>query len=91
MLHIGKVLQDAAVEKGVVAMSVTTLEARVALLEQEVLQLKRRLPKPAAAPWWEQISGVFADTPAFEAAAELGRQYREAQISASDEDVDVSA
>lgn len=60
-------------------MSTMTLEERVAILEQELLALKRRLPKSAAVPWWEQISGVFADTPAFDEATELGRQYRATQ------------
>jgi hypothetical protein len=60
-------------------MSTMTLEERVALLEQEILALKRQLSKPSGAPWWEQISGVFADTPAFDEATELGRQYRESQ------------
>lgn len=72
-------------------MSTITLEERVALLEREVLTLKRQLPKPTAVPWWEQISGVFADAPAFSEAAELGRQYRESQRPAADEDADVSA
>jgi hypothetical protein len=40
---------------------------------------------------WEQISGVFADTPAFDEAVALGRQYREAQRPAADEGTDVSA
>ena len=72
-------------------MSVTTLEERVALLEQQILELKRRLPKAPELPWWEQISGAFADTPAFDEASELGRQYREAQRLASGEDADASA
>lgn len=72
-------------------MSSITLEERVALLEREVLTLKRQLPRTAAAPWWEQINGVFADTPAFDEAADLGRQYREAQRPNTNEDADVSA
>ena len=72
-------------------MPTITLEERVALLEREVLTLKRQLPKPTAAPWWERISGVFADVPAFSEAAELGRQYRASQPPAADEDADVSA
>lgn len=60
-------------------MSTMTLEERVAILEQELLALKRQRPKPAGFPWWEQISGVFADMPAFDEAVELGRQYRESQ------------
>ncbi len=72
-------------------MAISTLEERVALLEREVLTLKRQLPRPVAVPWWEQISGVFADVSAFDEAAELGRQYRESQRSAADEDAGVSA
>lgn len=72
-------------------MTTTSLEERVVLLEQEVLQLKRRLPTPTDAPWWEQISGVFANTPAFDEANALGRQYREAQRPSGDEDGDVSS
>lgn len=72
-------------------MSTVTLEERVALLEQEVLTLKRQLNKPVAVPWWEQISGVFADTSAFDEAVDFGRRYREAQRAIADEDADVSA
>jgi hypothetical protein len=60
-------------------MSTMTLEERVAILEQELLMLKRQLPKPAVVPWWEQISGVFADTPAFDEVVDFGRQDRESQ------------
>lgn len=60
-------------------MSAMTLEERVAILEQEILALKRQLCQSAVVPWWEQINGVFADTPAFDGATELGRQYRESQ------------
>lgn len=72
-------------------MTTTTLEERVALLEQEVLQLKRQLQKPTAAPWWEQIGGVFANVPAFDEAVLLGRKYRESQRQDGDEDADVPA
>jgi hypothetical protein len=59
------------------------LEERVALLEAEVTQLKRRLQEPVASdrPWWERIAGTFAGDPAFDKAMQLGRQYREAQRS----------
>jgi hypothetical protein len=72
-------------------MSTTTLEERVALLEQEVLQLKRQLQKPTDVPWWEQIGGVFANLPAFDEAVALGRQYRESQPRDGGEDADVPA
>lgn len=72
-------------------MSTINLEERVALLEQEVLQLKRQLQKPTAAPWWEQIGWVFANVPAFDEAVALGRKYRESQRQDGDEDADVPA
>lgn len=72
-------------------MSTTPLEERVALLEREVLQLKRRLNPPAALPWWEHISGTFAETPAFDQAIDFGRRYRAAQRPAADKAEDVSA
>ena len=70
-------------------MTTGTLEERIALLEQDVLTLKRQLPRVSTAPWWEQIDGAFADVPAFDEAAELGGQYREAQRPFADEDMGV--
>jgi hypothetical protein len=78
-------------EEGGHQMSTITIEERVALLEREVLILKRQLPQPTAVPWWEHIGGVFADVPAFAEADELGRQYRGSQRPAADEEADVSA
>ena len=72
-------------------MSTITLEERVALLERELVALKRQLPTLTTVPWWEQIDGAFANLPAFKEAMALGRQYREAQRLPSDEDQDVSA
>ncbi len=71
-------------------MSTITLEERVALLEREVMTLKRQLASAPGEPWWEQIQGVFADVAEFSEADELGRQYRELQRPAADEDADVS-
>lgn len=71
-------------------MSTMTLEERVALLEQELAQLKHQVAKPLDCPWWQQIHGMFADTPAFDDAVTFGRQYRESQRS-DDEDADVRA
>lgn len=71
------------------------LEERVALLESEVLELKRHLSAAteSARPWWEQIMGTFADTPAFDEAVQLGRQFRDSQAEPVAEmmDDDVSA
>lgn len=72
-------------------MSTTTLEERVALLEQEVLQLKRQLQKPTDTPWWEQIGGVFANVPAFDEAVALGRKYRQSQRQDGRDEADVLA
>ncbi len=54
------------------------LEARLAVLEREVAQLKSRVEgtRPADAPWWERVAGTFADDPAHETAMKLGREYR---------------
>lgn len=60
-------------------MAKQTLAERVAALEAEIRALKsavERLTKQAA-PWWEQIVGIFGDDPAFTEAMRLGRQYRE--------------
>ena len=59
-------------------MSETKIEERLAALEREVADLKRKLPptEPVVKPWWEIMAGTFADDPAFEEAMELGRQYR---------------
>jgi hypothetical protein len=56
----------------------TSLEKRVKKLESEVARLRRQLQsKYKDAPWWEQISGTFADDPIYEKAMQLGRKYRE--------------
>ena len=60
-------------------MASSTPEDRIALLERELLTLKRQLLGTAAVPWWEQISDVIADVTAFDEAVELGRQYRASQ------------
>jgi hypothetical protein len=60
-------------------MPTLSLEERVTILEQEILALKRQLRQPAVVPWWEQINGAFADTPAFDEVFDFGRQYRESQ------------
>ena len=35
-------------------------------------------------PWWEEITGTFADNLAFEEAIELGNQYRQSDQSNND-------
>jgi len=60
-------------------MSEPKLEERVAILEAEVAQLKHELEVSvgSAIPWWEKISGTFANNQAFDEAMELGRKYRQ--------------
>jgi hypothetical protein len=55
------------------------IEARVALLEEELKRLRSQIESSgiSAAPWWERIIGTFADDPAHEQAMKLGRNYRE--------------
>jgi hypothetical protein len=75
--------------------STPTLEQRVEQLERELAQLKQQVqstPQQPEQPWWEKIVGVFADDPDFEAAMELGREYRQSlkPIAALDEPPHVS-
>lgn len=62
-------------------MTTSALEERLTLLEQEVRFLKQHLATGTreASPWWQEIYGVFANTPAFEQAMLLGQQYRAAR------------
>jgi hypothetical protein len=63
------------------------LEERLTLLEAEVDRLKRKIDMtPDALPWWEKISGTFAENSAYDEAMKLGREYRE-----SDRATDVDA
>jgi len=61
--------------------AVTELEERLRRLETEVEALKKERARvvPDTKPWWEQISGVFKDSPEFEEAVRLGREWRESQ------------
>jgi hypothetical protein len=60
-------------------MASSNIEQRLAALETEVAELKRRLePSPSPTdPWWRTVSGAFAGDPAFQEAMRLGRQWRD--------------
>jgi hypothetical protein len=66
------------------------LEERVASLEVEVARLKSQLEVVSLAkkPWWEKITGTFADNSAYDEAMRLGREYRESLRSNSVESQD---
>ncbi|MBE9146767.1 hypothetical protein [Planktothrix mougeotii] len=59
------------------------LEEKVIFLEQEMNQVKKILSinVKKTVPWWEEITGTFADNLAFEEAVELGNQYRQSEKS----------
>jgi hypothetical protein len=59
-------------------MSETKIEKRLAALELEVADLKKKISpvNETNRPWWEINAGEFANDPMFEEAMELGRQYR---------------
>jgi hypothetical protein len=54
------------------------LEARVATLETELLQVKQTLSKvlPQKDPWWLKVAGSFEDDPTFDEAVRLGQEWR---------------
>lgn len=60
-------------------MSARELEIRLIALEAEVARLKKKVEATdeTALPWWEKISGTFADDPIYDEAMQLGREYRE--------------
>ena len=71
-------------------MAPETLEARVAIVEQELAQLKKQLQAntpPAPLPWWEQIFGTFADSEHYDEAMRLGREYRQSLRPKDNEEV----
>jgi hypothetical protein len=65
------------------------LEERLTLLEAEVERLKRKIePNSAELPWWEKIAGTFAESPAYDEAMKLGREYRESERTTAVNTVD---
>lgn len=53
------------------------LEQRLADVEMELNNLKRKVDKlESTKPWWQQITGTFEDDPIYDAAMKRGREYR---------------
>jgi hypothetical protein len=73
----------------VLTMTTQQLEARLATLEEEMVEVKRLLmtkEERPQSPWWDKISGSFADDPDFDEAERLGREWRK---SAQDDWLDM--
>lgn len=59
-------------------MSSTELEKRIAVLEEDLADLKRKVEGvETAKSWWERIAGTFEKDPVYEQAMKLGRAYRQ--------------
>ena len=57
-------------------MSAESIEERVAMLEAELTELKKKLSNDDV-PWWKKWAGAFLNDPYFAKAAKYGREYRE--------------
>ncbi|MBI2480232.1 MAG: hypothetical protein HYV60_16850 [Planctomycetia bacterium] len=55
----------------------TTIEQRLAAVENELRKLKRKIE--SADSWYDRMTGAFENDPAFEELLDLGRQFRESQ------------
>lgn len=69
-------------------MAPVSVEERLTALETEIARLKNSLKTEKASaevPWWEQRFGAFADSPAYEEAERLGREYRQSLQAAEDD------
>jgi hypothetical protein len=54
-----------------------TIEQRLAEVERELAELKRRLPSQTdGKSWVERIAGTFEDDPDFDEIVKLGREFR---------------
>ena len=59
-------------------MTLAQIEQKVAVLEKEIEQLKRRpTGRGATGKWWIDQAGIFADDPVYAEIVRLGRRYRQ--------------
>ncbi len=54
-----------------------TLEQRIEIIERELGLLKAQLPSKNSTPWWQKISGIFENDPAFDEISNLGQGIRD--------------
>jgi hypothetical protein len=54
------------------------LEARVAILEAELIQMKQMLLSSVQteSPWWLKVAGSFEHDPTFDEAVHFGQEWR---------------
>ncbi len=57
------------------------LEARVAVLEKELVQMKELLSGfvEEKKPWWLKVAGSFEDDPTFDEAVRFRQEWRDAE------------
>ena len=54
------------------------LERRIAMLEQEVAEIKRASAKSTEKNWLQRVAGSFKNQPEFDEVLRLGREIRQA-------------
>lgn len=58
-------------------MAASELEGRIAVLEQELADLRSKVEAmESSEPWWERIAGTFQHDPVYQKAMKMGRRYR---------------
>jgi hypothetical protein len=56
-----------------------SIEERLAVIEEKVDLLTRRLELPRKSDWTQRVIGSFADCPEFDEVVRLGREFRQRQ------------
>lgn len=68
-------------------MNQTSVESRIAILEEELSTLKTKFQKiENGDAWWKRRIGIFADDPLHAEATRLGREWRQNAESKGDAD-----
>jgi hypothetical protein len=56
-----------------------SVEERLAVLEEKVELLSKRIEPPSQEDWTERVIGSFANCPEFDEVLRLGREFRQRQ------------